>query len=819
MPVGNVNYQGGTGISPSLPLALLRLLSRGSARSNNPTVSEEAAMALGIRGRPSPAAAVARQGPAKGMRDYLGGDVAAAQDLIKALAAPPPPPPGAPPQPGIGGPPPGPMAAPPGPPVPMSKPPMAGPPGPMAMAKPPGAFCGGGMVKRKMARGGGAFAGGGKVKSDKGGGYSTGGQVLGPGDGRSDSIPMPMADGGQAALSADEYVIPAWAVSALGRGSSAAGAKMLDATLNQLQDTWSSQVGAFKGPKAGGRNKDIGGIFKGSKPKAEIELTGAGNVANTQLAGTLKGIQARQKKGIADTAAFTPDQLNYFDQARQFATADPTSYFAKTDTAGRQLQETIGGADALNAQLAGQYGVLGAGQGELGALIGAGGDIRGRIQGQYGNLAQGQNEIGNLINAGGDIRGRIQGQYGNLADAQGRVKGMYGDLAKAQGRVEGQYGNLADAQGRLKGQYGELADAQGRLKGQYGQLAGQQGRLGGAQDFLTGLYQTGGGEDELIRATLADFDEKAGADIEDRARQRLVRGAFGARRDVAESTEMADRERQRALIAAQLRAQGIDRKTAATMALNTLAGTSGSLTGQAANLAAGQGALVGQAGNLAGQQGQLVGQAANLAGTSGQLVGQGANLAGTQGQLSGIAGQLAGQETGVLNAQGNLVGTRAALTNAAGNLAGQETGVLNAQGNLVGTRGQLVGQASNLGGTQGSLLSTRGNLAQAGAGIAGDVRNAQAGNLDVLRGVGQQQQTQAQTVLDQPYRHADLYRSVLGGAPSTAYQTGGGPSAFQQGAGGDCDAGWRRHGRRTKPTIIPARPRRTVAGSSPRASR
>jgi len=62
-------------------------------------------------------------------------------------------------------------------------------------------------------------------------GYAGGGQprmLTGPGDGQSDGIPA-LVDGVQpAALSVDEYVMPADAVSALGNGSSSAGAKELD---------------------------------------------------------------------------------------------------------------------------------------------------------------------------------------------------------------------------------------------------------------------------------------------------------------------------------------------------------------------------------------------------------------------------------------------------------------------------------------------------------------------------------------------------------------------------------------------------------------
>lgn len=64
--------------------------------------------------------------------------------------------------------------------------------------------------------------------------FSEGGFVQGPGDGTSDSI-MTSINGAQPAkLSDGEYVIPAFAVSALGNGSSAAGAKKLDQLVRGL---------------------------------------------------------------------------------------------------------------------------------------------------------------------------------------------------------------------------------------------------------------------------------------------------------------------------------------------------------------------------------------------------------------------------------------------------------------------------------------------------------------------------------------------------------------------------------------------------------
>lgn len=66
--------------------------------------------------------------------------------------------------------------------------------------------------------------------------YAQGGMLEGPGDGLSDSIPA-VIDGVQpAALSTDEFVIPADVVSALGNGSSDAGAQELYAMMDRIRE-------------------------------------------------------------------------------------------------------------------------------------------------------------------------------------------------------------------------------------------------------------------------------------------------------------------------------------------------------------------------------------------------------------------------------------------------------------------------------------------------------------------------------------------------------------------------------------------------------
>lgn len=78
----------------------------------------------------------------------------------------------------------------------------------------------------------------GKKKKPANGGLqylAGGGQVMGPGDGMSDSIPA-MIDGAQPAqIAQGEYVVPADAVSHLGNGSTDAGAAQLEAMVSRIR--------------------------------------------------------------------------------------------------------------------------------------------------------------------------------------------------------------------------------------------------------------------------------------------------------------------------------------------------------------------------------------------------------------------------------------------------------------------------------------------------------------------------------------------------------------------------------------------------------
>lgn len=74
-------------------------------------------------------------------------------------------------------------------------------------------------------------------------GYAGGGQIFGPGDGTSDSIPA-MIDGHQpAALSSGEHVIPADVVAHLGNGSSSAGSQRLQNMIHSVRKAKTGRPG------------------------------------------------------------------------------------------------------------------------------------------------------------------------------------------------------------------------------------------------------------------------------------------------------------------------------------------------------------------------------------------------------------------------------------------------------------------------------------------------------------------------------------------------------------------------------------------------
>jgi len=72
--------------------------------------------------------------------------------------------------------------------------------------------------------------------------YADGGVVSGPGSGVADLVPGSIDGREDVRIASGEYVIPAWAVAALGDGSTEAGAKILDTMVARLRDAGSKLI-------------------------------------------------------------------------------------------------------------------------------------------------------------------------------------------------------------------------------------------------------------------------------------------------------------------------------------------------------------------------------------------------------------------------------------------------------------------------------------------------------------------------------------------------------------------------------------------------
>lgn len=73
-------------------------------------------------------------------------------------------------------------------------------------------------------------------------GYADGGVVSGPGSGVADLVPGSIDGREDVRIASGEYVIPAWAVAALGDGSTEAGARVLDAMVARLREEGSERI-------------------------------------------------------------------------------------------------------------------------------------------------------------------------------------------------------------------------------------------------------------------------------------------------------------------------------------------------------------------------------------------------------------------------------------------------------------------------------------------------------------------------------------------------------------------------------------------------
>lgn len=72
--------------------------------------------------------------------------------------------------------------------------------------------------------------------------YADGGVVSGPGSGVADLVPGSIDGREDVRIASGEYVVPAWAVAALGDGSTEAGARVLDAMVERLRAAGSELI-------------------------------------------------------------------------------------------------------------------------------------------------------------------------------------------------------------------------------------------------------------------------------------------------------------------------------------------------------------------------------------------------------------------------------------------------------------------------------------------------------------------------------------------------------------------------------------------------
>lgn len=560
MPVGNVSWGTSVAGESALPVAIMRWLAMRSGGSGQPSAPE-----------------------ARPMRDYLGGEVAGAMGLIKALAPQPQP--------------------------------MGAPPPPVAIGVAPPARRGGGMIK-------------------------------GPGDGRSDSVPAQLGAMDAVRVSDGEFVIPADVVSALGRGSSDAGSRKLAGMVTGVRSDYRKHLGSLPQPTKGRGDKLFGGLFE-SQQETEIEqpryIRDVGGNASRLLRGVWQSrLPVEDVAGFTPDQIASMDALRAigsgdpygvdaaYNNARGTIDRNQAYYDAGQGTLAGQQGRIAGAQDAISGQfgnindaqarLRGQYGYLDQGQGQIGRGYGTLDAAEAGLAGQDRFLNQGQGQIG-------------QG-YGVLDRAGRRVEDQYGFLDEARGRVGGAQDYLGDVLGP-GGDNQRLIDATlGSFDYQRDKdiAAAARNRAGrGAFGERRAIAE----DEESVASNLARAGLEAGLRDDAISRRMAAASQIGNLSNVtgsltgqagnlaSTSGQLAGLRSNLAGAQGQLVGQGAN-----------LASTRGQLAGQRGQLAGAQGQLVGQGANVAGTQGQLAGTAGNLSGQIGSLAGTSGNLVGQSGDLA-----------------------------------------------------------------------------------------------------------------------------------------------------------------------------------------
>ena len=293
---------------------------------------------------------------------------------------------------------------------------------------------------------------------------------------------------------------------------------------------------------------------------------------------------------------------------------------------------------------------------------------------------------------------QAQGTLGQVSPYIGAagtgLAGAAGTLGTAGTELTGAGAGLGTAGTELTG----AGTAMGGVSPYIGQAAGLTGPMTGQQltDYMSPYQQ------QVIDTSLAEFDKQAAMRQQGISDAAVAMGGFGGGREgVMQSEYMAQSDRDRAMLEAQLQQQGFTQAQASRQA--DMASRLG--IGQAqAGMAQGLAGMAGQRGALSQTQAGMAGQRAGLAGqeaafAQGQLGLGGALQSLAQSQLgAGQAFLAPGQMmAGVAGQQAGMAGQRAAL--------GQQQ--LGVAGALQGFQGTDIARAGQVGAADQAFLQAQ----------------------------------------------------------------------------------------------------------------
>jgi len=479
---------------------------------------------------------------------------------------------------------------------------------------------------------------------------------------------------------------------------------------------------------------------------------------NTDSGGGLSGFKPYQPYSSDVNnyvAGFSPMQ-----QQAQQATANlqvPGQYQAATNLTGQAALGSLGAADqsgGLQQQALG-YGQAGAQYGSAGAQYGGAGAQQAQLAaaltaaqaGQYGAQgARAGQQAGNLS----DMYGGLGSQAGQAAAGQ---SGMYGGLGALSGQ---QYAGQSSGYGGMGAGYG----AQGA---QIGQSLGQQSQDPNAvQNYMNPYLQAS------LNPQLAEIQRQYDVTGTQQQSGATKSGAFGGSR---EALMAAENQRNAGLAKNQVIGQGYNQAfQQAQQQMN--AANQAALSGNAQAM---QGAGIGLQG--AGQAGSQA-----LAGYGMGL--QGAGQAGSQAMQGYGMGLTGANQAGNLRMQGAQAGLQgvgaqqaAANLGLAGTAQGMQGAGLGMQGAQAGQQGVQGAIGAGQYGLQG--LGQAGQMGAQLANIGGQQLGAQQNIIGAQNAMGQQQQTQEQTKINQaiqdyatqqqyPLMQLGLMSNMLRGLPMQA---------------------------------------------------